>query len=407
MRIGIIGGGPGGSVSAATLARLGHEVHIFECEVFPRFHIGESLLPCNMPVYEDIGLGHEAFSGHRYMPKMAAFFELVGSDRVCRFPFADAMPGDPPSIYQVERSKFDHMLLKHAVAQGVTLHCPTLVTHVDLPPQAGKTATIHHNAVEATSAAQQMEVDFIIDASGRETLIGKQRDLVDREGDLMRAAVFGHVSELPLVPGAQRGDIVISKCPAGWSWQIPLEDHKWSVGLVLKRDAVIKGGPPADVFRNNLAHFPEFKARLGGQIPDPVRAMPNISYRVRERTGHRWALVGDAGGFIDPIFSSGVLLATRAGWRLGKALHERGPDGDLSAWSKSTDHDLATFFSFIRLWYDGHFIDNLFFTDNREPSIYHGIISLLAGNTTNLDNKFLAMLNRRMLANKTKTLILN
>lgn len=406
MRIGIIGGGPGGAVTAATLARLGHEVHIFESEVFPRFHIGESLLPCNMPIYEDLGLDRGVFGEQQhFMPKLAAYFELVGTGRTCRFPFADGMPGDPPSIYQVERSKFDHLLLKHAVASGATLHCPVTVARVELPEAPGVPPVLH--VIKADSSPASLTVDFVVDCSGRETLIGRQLGLVDREGDLMRAAVYGHVAELPLAPDAQRGDIVISKCPAGWSWQIPLEEKKWSVGLVLKRDAVIKGGPPDEVFRNNLAHFPELRERLKGQVPDPVRAMPNISYRVRQRIGPRWALVGDAGGFIDPIFSSGVLLATRAGWRLGKALHEQGADADLGAWRDATDHDLATFFAFIRLWYDGHFIDNLFFSDNREPSIYRGIISLLAGNTTNLDNTFLAMLNRRISAQKTKTLILN
>jgi flavin-dependent dehydrogenase len=405
MRIGIIGGGPGGAITAATLARRGHEVHVFESELFPRFHIGESLLPCNLPIYEDLGIDRAVFNEHRYMPKLAAYFELVGSGRTCRFPFADGLPGDPPSIYQVERSRFDHMLLKHAVASGATLHCPVTVTRADLPAGPGVQPVLHFKHQDGTTGS--LAVDFLADCSGRETLLGRQLDLVDREGDLMRAAVFGHVAELPFAPGAERGDIVISKCPAGWSWQIPLEDRKWSVGLVLKRDAVIKGGTPSDVFRTNLAHFPELRERLGGQVPDPVRAMPNISYRVRQRVGPRWALVGDAGGFIDPIFSSGVLLATRAGWRLGKALHEQGADADLGAWRDATDHDLATFFAFIRLWYDGHFIDNLFFSDNREPGIYHGIISLLAGNTTNLDNQFLAMLTRRMLAQKTKTLILN
>jgi flavin-dependent dehydrogenase len=406
MRIGIIGGGPGGSVAAATFRRLGHEVHLFEAEVFPRFHIGESLLPCNLPIYEGIGLPQSALASEGYMPKLAAYFELVNHNKNCRFPFADGMPGDPPSIFQVERSRFDHLLLKHAVNLGATLHCPVRVTRVDLPKSSGIRPVIHHDDGKPGNDVI-LEVDFVVDASGRETLLGKQLDLVDREGDLMRAAVYGHVAELPLAPNAQRGDIVISKCPAGWSWQIPLTDTKWSVGLVLKRDAVIKGGTPADVFRANLAHFPELKGRLKSQVPDPVRSTPNISYRVRERLGYRWALIGDAGGFIDPIFSSGVLLATRAGWRLGNAVHKLGPDGDLGEWKHQTDHDLATFFSFIRLWYDGHFIDNLFFSDNREPSIYQGIISLLAGNTTNLDNKFLAMLNRRMQANKTKTLILN
>jgi flavin-dependent dehydrogenase len=406
MRIGIIGGGPGGSVAAATFRRLGHDVELFEAEVFPRFHIGESLLPCNLPIYEGIGLDQAALAGHGYMPKLAAYFELVGKGRTCRFPFADGLPGDPPSIFQVERSHFDHMLLKHAVSLGAVLHCPVKVLRVDLPAGAGILPVIHHDG-GTPGQDHRLEVDFVVDASGRETLIGRQLGIVDREGDLMRAAVYGHVGALPFAPGAQRGDIVISKCPQGWSWQIPLSDDKWSVGLVLKRDAVVKGGTPGDVFRNNLAFFPELAGRLAGQVPEPVRAMPNISYRVQQRSGHRWALIGDAGGFIDPIFSSGVLLATRAGWRLGNALHKLGPDGDLGEWRHATDHDLATFFSFIRLWYDGHFIDNLFFAESREPSIYHGIISLLAGNTTNLDNKFLAMLNRRMLANKTKTLILN
>jgi len=179
MRIGIIGGGPGGAVAAATLARSGHEVHIFENEVFPRFHIGESLLPCNMTVYEAIGLPSEQFTAHHYQPKHAAHFELSGSGRCCRFPFSDGLPGDPPSIFQVERSKFDHMLLKHAVAQGALLHCPSKVTSVDLPSD-DKSLPVLHIEGAAAGAPGQMQVDFVIDASGRETLLARQLGLVDR-----------------------------------------------------------------------------------------------------------------------------------------------------------------------------------------------------------------------------------
>jgi flavin-dependent dehydrogenase len=393
MKVGIIGGGPGGAVTAATLARLGHQAHIYEAEVFPRFHIGESLLPCNMPIYEDLGISRDVFRQQSYMPKLAAHFEHVATGRTVRFPFADALPGDPPSIFQVERSRFDKLLLDTAVANGAVLHCPVKVSDVDVARLA-----IRHDRGEDS-------FDFIVDASGRETLLGRQLGLVDRDGDLMRAAVFGHVDELPLAPGAQVGDISIAKCDEGWCWQIPLEAKKWSIGLVLKRDRVVKGGTPADVFRNNLKYFPQVRERLNGRIPDPTRSIPNISYRVRERIGRGYALLGDAGGFIDPIFSSGVLLATRAGWRLGRTLHGGGPRADLSEWKDQTDHDLSTFFAFIKLWYDGHFIDNLFFAEHRDPPIYRGIISLLAGDTTHPDNAFLVMLRKRMSRQNAKTLV--
>ena len=384
MKLGIIGGGPGGAITAATLAQRGHEAHIFDADIFPRFHIGESLLPCNLPIYEALGISRETFRAHSYQPKLGAHFEHAENGRTVRFPFADGMPGDPTSMYQVERSRFDKLLLDTAVANGAILHCPVTVTSVDLA-----TRTIHHSG-----GAER--VDFVVDASGRETLLGKQLGLVDRANDLRRAAVFGHVGHLPLAPGAEAGDISIAKGPAGWCWQIPLEAAKWSVGMVLKREFLTAGGTPDEVFRRHIDLFPTVRDRLAGQVPTPVRSIPNISYRVRERLGPGWALLGDAGGFIDPIFSSGVLLATRAGWRLGNALADLGVDGDLTTWKAQTDHDLATFFAFIRLWYDGHFIDNLFFSDLRDPAIYRGIISLLAGNTTRPDNAFLVMLNRRM-----------
>ncbi|MBA2481518.1 MAG: tryptophan 7-halogenase [Planctomycetes bacterium] len=391
MKVGIIGGGPGGAVTAATLVRLGHEAHIYESEVFPRFHIGESLLPCNMPIYEDLGISREAFRQQSYQPKTAAHFEHVASGRTVRFPFADGLAGDPASIFQVERSRFDKLLLDTAIANGAILHCPATVASVDLE----RLAIVHDRGADA--------YDFIVDASGRETLLGRQLGIVDRDGDLMRAAVFGHIADLPLAPGAEIGDISIAKADEGWCWQIPLEPRKWSIGLVLKRERVIKGGTPADVFRNNLAFFPQVRERLGGQVPDPTRSIPNISYRVRERIGPGYALLGDAGGFIDPIFSSGVLLATRAGWRLGRALHAGGPRMDLGAWKAETDHDLSTFVAFIKLWYDGHFVDNLFFAERRDPPIYQGIISLLAGNTTHPDNAFLALLKKRMARQNART----
>ena len=132
---------------------------------------------------------------------------------------------------------------------------------------------------------------------------------------------------------------------------------------------------------------------IGGEVSRAHGRKPTAPRSVLDRVG---TLLGDAGGFIDPIFSSGLLLAARAGWRLGKVLAQDGATADLAEWKKQTDHDLTSFFAFIRLWYDGHFIDNLFFSDLRTEPIYRGIISLLAGNTTHPDNAFLALLAQRM-----------
>ena len=274
MRIGIIGGGPG-EVAAATLARGGHEVHLIESEVFPRFHIGESLLPCNLPVYEDIGLPADAFTTANYQPKHAAHFELSGSGRTCRFPFADGLPGDPPAIFQVERARFDAMLLTNAVKQGARLQCPATVVKVTLPETTTALPELHIEDAGGGNP-RRLTVDFVIDASGRETLIARQLGLLDREGDLMRAAVYGHVGAIPLAPGAERGDISIAKGAAGWAWAIPLESASWSVGLVLKREVVVKGGGaqcrflaigllarnPTLVLQRTLAQLAQRKLRL-------------------------------------------------------------------------------------------------------------------------------------------------
>lgn len=337
MRIGIIGGGPGGSITAATLAKAGHQVVLFESEIFPRFHIGESLLPCNLLIYEELGITSAVMHAGGYMPKLAAFFEQAGSAaggapvRVARFPFARALAGDPPSIFQVERSRFDKLLLDRAVALGAELRCPATVKRVELPEQSGTERPVIHamrhppqavgqvvpdedaiglqrRAAEVAVAGEpeRHEVDFVVDASGRDTLLARQLGLMDRHGDLMRAAVFGHIGHLPLVPGAETGDIVISKASIGWAWQIPLRSDKWSVGLVLKRDQVQKAaGGPSGVFRSHIHHFPELEQRLAGRIPEPCRSIPNISYRVCQRIGRRWALLGDAGGFADPPASKG------------------------------------------------------------------------------------------------------
>lgn len=385
MHIGVIGGGPGGSVTAAMLARLGHQVELFEAERFPRFRIGESLLPCNDPIFSDIGLDRECISGHGFLPKLGVFFEEVGSGRSVRFPFSDALPSDPRAIFQVDRGRFDELLLTTAQRHGVHLHCPVRVQRVDIN---GERPIIHHDTGSSS-------FDFIVDASGREAHIAKQLGVIEIPEQSTRTAIFGNVLNLPLVPGALSGDIIISRHNHGWAWQIPLSTTRWSIGMVVPGSALAGNPTPQELFAAHIHQFPELAARIADQQPDPVRSTAAVCYQIKKRYGKRWALVGDAGGFLDPVLSSGILLATRSGWRLAHQLHAHGIGADLREWNATTEHDLSMYRSFIRLWYDGDFIERAFFSGERDDDLHRGIASLLAGNTTDLNNRFLAMLQRR------------
>jgi len=385
MRIAVIGGGPSGSVAAALLAEGGCAVDCYEREPFPRFHVGESLLPCGMDDLAAIGLDDTVLAPH-FVRKDGATFCSADGRQHARFAFADGLPGDPDHAYQVERAAFDALLLERSAALGARLRQPCRVQAVDT---AADGAVVH-------SDAGSEPYDFVIDASGRDALLARRAATIDRSDDLHRAAVYGHVSEVAMPAAAQSGDVVIDMADDGWAWQIPLASGRCSVGLVLDRSAFRKATGPAAAFEANLAAFPALAARLAAVRPDPVRATPDISYHAGPRYGERWALVGDAAGFVDPIFSSGIMLGTNGARRLAHALLRDGPDADLAAWDARCDYDLAVFTAFIRLWYQRRTLRTLFFAERREERIARGLVSLLAGNTQHPDNAFLAMLQRRM-----------
>ena len=385
MHVAVIGGGPAGAAAAGFLARAEHAVEVYEAAAFPRFHVGESLLPCSLPLLAELGLGPEWWHQHGFLRKDGATFERADGSEVARFDFGHALPGDPDHAFQVERAVFDHALLEHARALGATVHQPCAVEAVDLTDE--RPAIV----VEGTRRA----VDFVVDASGRDSLLPRQLRLRDTEGDLKRGAVYGHLRDLALPPAAAPGDVCICMAADGWAWQIPLACGRTSVGLVLERETLRHGGGPEGVFRANVGRFPALAARLGGRAPDPVRAPPDISNRVRERCGPRWAVVGDCGGFVDPIFSSGIHLALVQARDLVAQLDQRGPDADLTGWDQRAAHDLQVFLAFIRLWYQGRTLENLFFAPSHQEGIARGITSLLAGATRREDNPFLGMLMRR------------
>ena len=306
----VIGGGPAGSTAAALLAERGADVVLLEQAEHPRFHIGESLLPANMPLLERMGVADAVAAIGTFKPGA----EFVDDDTGHRsaFAFSLALNQTAISAYQVPRAPFDAILFANAAARGARAAERTRVTSVTLPTRPGGRADVR---AERDGAAQAYAPRFILDATGRETLMAAKLGLKRANKRNSTAAVYAHWRGVRMQLGEQPGFITVHLAADGWFWMIPLPDGVMSVGFV--GDAhVFKGrrGSAQELYLDRLARAPTVAARMrkAERIGD-VTATGNYSYRATAGHGDGWMAIGDAFAFLDPIFSSGVLLAMTAG----------------------------------------------------------------------------------------------
>jgi len=306
----VVGGGPGGSTIAALLAERGKRVVLVEKEKHPRFHIGESLLPLNLPLFERLGVAREI--ERIGMMKHGAEFVSPEHGRTALVDFADAWDKRFPYAYQVRRSEFDHLLWQNAAAKGAEAIEECRVGDVAFLPAGGALVT----ARDAGGRERRWRARFLVDASGRDTFIAARLGLKQRNRRHNSAAIFGHFVGARRLPGKEAGNISIAWFEHGWFWFIPLADGTTSVGAV---------GPPAyfksrerdlhGFFMETIALCPEIADRLKeAKLVGPVTATGNYSYRAVRMTGKDYILVGDAFAFIDPVFSTGVYLAMMSGF---------------------------------------------------------------------------------------------
>lgn len=300
----VIGGGPAGTTAATFLNAKGHSVVVVEKDRHPRFHIGESLLPRNIPILRRLGVMDDLRKIG--VLKRGADFSLAEEDGHVLFDFAKALAPDEPAAYQVKRSEFDHMLLKNARAKGVTVLEETTVTEVTFP-ENGVRAT----AQETDGTTYDIRARFVIDASGRDTFLSSRMKLKGRNPRHNSAAVFGHFDNVPRRPGEEAGNISIYWFEHGWFWMIPLNDGRMSVGMVCwPKFLKTRTGSLEDFFWQGVARAPQVQARMrNARLAREITATGNFSYSSARMTGDRFLLVGDAYAFIDPVFSSGVYLA--------------------------------------------------------------------------------------------------
>ena len=306
----IAGGGPAGSTAAIMLARSGRRVVVLEKARHPRFHIGESLLPANLPLFEQLGVAEQVRCIG--MQKWGAEFVSPWHGKGETFEFSQAWNKSLPYAYQVRRSEFDEILIRRATTQGATVIEGCRVREIELLQGRADGMQALVQAEHEDGRVERWLTRYLIDASGRDTLLGNRLQLKRRNAKHNSAALYAHFKDARRYPESRRaGNISLYWFEHGWFWFIPLADGATSVGAVvwpqyLKTRTV----PVRDFFLSTIAMCPPLAARLeGAELISPVEATGNYSYSCARSYGPGYLLVGDAFTFIDPMFSSGVMMA--------------------------------------------------------------------------------------------------
>jgi flavin-dependent dehydrogenase len=374
----VIGGGPAGSTISALLAERGRDVVMLEKERHPRFHIGESLLPLNMPLFEQLGVGEEIRSIG--MPKYGAEFISQWHDKPVHVDFANAWDRSFPSTYQVRRSEFDQILFRNAARKGAKTIDGCRVTGVDFQPDGAVVTARREDGLE-----QRWQTRFVADASGRDTFLANRLGIKQRNRKNNTAALFGHFSGATRLSGRIEGNISLFWFEHGWFWFIPLSDGATSIGAVCSPQYMkSRKTDPRQFLLDTIARCPTLAERLrDARLISPVTATGNYSYMAEHPSGRNYLLLGDAFAFVDPVFSTGVLLAMQSAFVGADTIETcldrpREAHGALQTFDASTRHGLRVFSWFIyRVMTPG--LRHLLMNPTQRFRLQPAILSVLAG----------------------------
>ena len=302
----VIGGGPAGSTAATLLAREGFEVTLIERAVFPRYHIGESLLPSALEIFDLLGV-REKIEAYGFQRKAGGYFEWGNEKWTLNF---GELSGSNTYSFQVRRAEFDHLLLEHAKSQGVTVYEGTEIRQVSFDGDRPKSATWSQTG----GATGEISFDFLIDASGRSGVMATRYLKNRRQHNVFQnIAIWGYWKNTNRLPGNQSGSIALGTIENGWLWGIPLDEETMSVGVVMHKSSYKErlGKKLDQIYAEAIAECPLLADLVApGQLVSDVTVEQDYSYTSDSFSGPGYFMSGDAACFLDPLLSSGVHLAT-------------------------------------------------------------------------------------------------
>jgi flavin-dependent dehydrogenase len=374
----VIGGGPAGTTIATLLAERGFDVVLAEKDTHPRFHIGESLLPMNLELFERLDVLEQVTQIG--MRKPGVEFISPTHERPVTLNFCDAWDKTYPHAYQVLRSEFDKILFDRCVAGGTRAMQACRVCHVTFPTEGGVSVT-----TSSRTGERHWKARYLVDASGRETFLGNRLTIKRRSRKHASAALYCHFEGARRLPGEAQGNISIFWFQHGWFWFIPLQNDVTSVGVVCSPQYLrTRDSDPRSFLLQTIALCPALQERLkNARLVGDVSATGNYSYDSSQMMGDRYLMIGDAYAFVDPVFSSGVYLAMRSAF-LGADVVDaclRNPATVTQVkrrYRKAVDHGLRHFSWFIyRMTRPA--MRNLFMAPRNYFRIQEALLSLLAG----------------------------
>jgi flavin-dependent dehydrogenase len=380
--VAVVGGGPGGSSAATALARCGRRVVLLERDRFPRFHIGESQLPWSNEVFRALGVD-QAIAEAGFVRKWGASFRSPDRATEQYADFADAVETPTPQTFQVPRDRFDEVLLRHSERCGVAVREGHRLLDAAFDAHGVTLRFTDSDGIERTA-----RVGAVVDASGRTGVVVNRFGRHEYDPLLRNISVHAQYENVPRAEGRRAGDIrMFTRLDMGWLWFIPLSETVMSVGAVIPKAVHQREGKATH--EESLAHYlaatPLAASLLErAQRVSPARIDVDYSYLATRMAGDRWVAVGDAAAFLDPIFSTGVLLAMQGGLDAAEAIDAGLRTGDLSErrfarYERMVRKRYHHFRRFAIGFYDPAFRD-VWFTPNKRFGIYGAIVSVLAGN---------------------------